>query len=193
MKTDLALLDPIEQAGDAFARLGRELSISIGSESRFYSKQRAEEVRRAMYDPEFERTAFDSWAPTLTRLASIAALQTEAYTTGLLPRDRDDIAAELDRLAFRLLLRSELIHRVLQHAVEAHVKVAALLDLVARGVLTRGRCTRLALDAARELLSTMELRATLARSPKIRRVLTQRLEEAEARAERTAAAPEEPE
>ena len=185
MSSAASHLDPVEQVGEAFVRVGRELAISSGSENRRQSKHRAQQVRKALYDPEFERMAFDTWAPTLIRLAGIAALQTEAFNAGLLPRDRDDIAAELDRVAFRILLRTELIQRLLQHPVEPHIKVAALLELVARGILTRGRCARLALDTARELLSTPELRVLLITTPKVRRVLSERLEEAEARADRS--------
>jgi len=187
MKRSAMRADPIEEAGEAFTRVGRELAISIGADSRSEAKRRAKEVRKALYDPEFERMAFDVWAPTLTRLAGIAALQEEALAAGLLERDRDDIAAELDRYAFRILLRTELIERLLNHSVETYLKAAALLDLVAKGVVTRGRCARLALDTARALLSTAEVRAVLVRSSKVRRQLYALLLEAEARAERTTA------
>lgn len=182
----MALADPIQESGPAFARVGRELAYSAGATTRGEVRKRAQVVRKALYDPEFERMAFDVWAPTLTRLAGIAALQEEAYLAGLLDRDRDDIAAELDRLAYRILLRTELVERLLSHPVETHLKVAALLELVAKGFLTRGRCARLALDTARSLLKTPEIRQLLERSKAVRLQLRERLLEAEARAARTA-------
>jgi hypothetical protein len=144
-------------------------------------KRRAALVRRALYHPDFERTAFSSIAPMLLRLSELTLLQEQVEHANLTPRDKIDIGAELDRTGLRIMLREQLIERVAAQEAEMYLKAAALLTLVANGSLPQGRCCTLALEAARHWLASPSLRSLMRRSPEIRDQLVQRLLAAEAR------------
>ncbi|MBY0448040.1 MAG: hypothetical protein K2P95_05060 [Hyphomonadaceae bacterium] len=143
-------------------------------------KRRAAQVRKALYHPDFERSAFSRIAPMLLRLSELALLQSRVGKAGLIPRDEADIAAELDRIGLRIMLREQLLERIESQQAEPHVKAAALLALVAKGSLPRGRCCALALDTARQILASPAIRGMMRRNPQVREQLIQRLVEAEA-------------
>lgn len=145
-------------------------------------KRRAAQVRNALYHPDFERSAFSRIAPMLLRLSELALLQARVGKAGLIPRDQADITAELDRIGLRIMLREQLIERIASQTAEAHVKAAALLALVAKGSLPRGRCGALALDSAREMLASPATRTLMKRNAQVRAQMIERLAEAEAAA-----------
>lgn len=161
----------------AFERLRARLRPGETPRLRDEARHQAEGVRRALYDPEFEKSALAHWVPLRTRLAKLAALQDGVLVARLSSRDREDIAREIDRLAMRLLRNSGMIDKLLAFEAPAAVKAAALLELAGRHAVPRGQCTRYVLDAARKLLRDPRVQTEL--TAQTRQELLERLAEAE--------------
>lgn len=81
----------------------------------------------------------------------------------------------------RVLWNSGFLEAVIADQAPAHIRAAALLDLIARGALPAGLCARAALHPAKTLLAEPEARATLVADPALRDELLAMLEAAERR------------
>ncbi len=162
------------------ARLGESLGLPNAPLRRVIATAMARETRVTLYDREFERSVMEAARPVLDRLADLALMQAEVLGSSLLSRDRIDIADEFDRYGMRLLWRSRLVETLSGHSAPPEVRVAALLELIARRALPLGSCCRLALDAAKALLATDAMAPILRDSPSVRSDLLARLNAAQA-------------
>ncbi len=88
--------------------------------------------------------------------------------TDLRHRDHEDLLVELDRAGMRILWSARLVQTVLETQSPPENRAAALLFLIADGVLPSGACAKSALEPAKQLLQTDEALIALRSSPLVR-------------------------
>jgi hypothetical protein len=178
----LNLADPIAPAQEApgFARLRRVLASAARLADDEGRKRLARTVRMALHAVAFERAALNVAVPATTRLAQLAALQKLVGETDLLARDREEAALEIDRVAVRVLWCERIVDTVLESDAKAVTRAAALLSLVARGIVPAGAAARALLEPAKALLLSDAARDALSASPVLRDQMIELLAAAEA-------------
>jgi hypothetical protein len=178
----LSLADPIAPAEEApgFARLRRVLASAVRLADDDARKRVARTVRMALHAVAFERAALNVAVAATTRLAHLAALQKLVGETDLMARDREEAALEIDRAAVRILWSERIVEIVLESDAQAVTRAAALLSLVARGIVPAGAAARALLEPAKALLDCEAARDALTASPVLREQMIDLLAAAEA-------------
>jgi hypothetical protein len=167
-----------EPAG--FARLRRVLMGAAGCETDVERERHARTVRMAVHTHAFERATLNNTVPATVRLSQLASLHDLIINADLPPRPRDDVLIEIGRAAQRVLWNERLVETVLEADARAVTRAAALLSLVARGVIPAGAAAKALLEPAKELLLSADAGLSLAESPKLRTQMIELLEAAEA-------------
>lgn len=168
--------------GDApgFARLARLLAGLQLLPDDVARKRVARTVRMAVNSPAFERATLNSAVPATVRLARLAALQKAVSKVDMLERDRQDMAIEIDRAACRILWAERIVETVIESDAQVLTRAAALLSLVARGIIPAGAAARALLEPAKLLLQSPEAHLAIAASPNLRRQMIELLTLAQA-------------
>ncbi len=125
-------------------------------------------VRRMIYSADFEKAALDPRVPVTLRLRALAELQRLAHASDLRERDRDEAMSELDRAGMRVLWGARVVETVLESEAPPESRAAALLWLIADGVLPTGACAKTALEPAKQLLQTEQAHEALKKAPQLR-------------------------
>jgi hypothetical protein len=136
-------------------------------------------VRKALHCVDFEKAVLDPGTSAVWRLRQLCDLQGMAAAGDLRPRDREDVLVELDRAGMRILWSVRLVDTVLETDAPPENRAAALLYLIADGILPSGACARAALEPAKALLQTEEAMVSLKASPVMREQILQLLVAAE--------------
>lgn len=125
-------------------------------------------VRQVIYSADFEKAVLDPMTAATVRLRRLAELQKLAHASDLRPRDREESASEIDRAGMRVLWGARLVETVLESEAPPESRAAALLWLIAEGVLPAGACAKSALEPAKALLQTEQAHEALKKSPQMR-------------------------
>jgi hypothetical protein len=160
--------EPGAPEAPGFARLARLLGAARGLDGDVARKRMARVVRVAINSSAFERATLNGVVPPTLRLARLAALQKAVAKTDLLARDREEAIVDLDRAGCRVLWAERIVEIVIESEAQAVTRAAALLSLVARGIIPAGAAARALLEPAKSLLLSPEARFALAASPKLK-------------------------
>lgn len=125
-------------------------------------------ARRMIYSADFEKAVLDPRLPATFRLRALAELQRLANASDLRPRDRDEAMSEIDRAGMRVLWGARVVETVLESEAPPESRAAALLWLIADGVLPAGACAKTALEPAKQLLQTEQAHEALKSAPQLR-------------------------
>jgi hypothetical protein len=125
-------------------------------------------VRKLIYSNEFEKAVLDPLTPPTVRLRKLCELQKLAQNSDLRPRDRDEAAGEIDRAGMRVLWGARVVETVLESEAPPESRAAALMWLIAEGVLPAGACAKSALEPAKQLLLTEQAQEALKKAPQMR-------------------------
>jgi hypothetical protein len=125
-------------------------------------------VRKVMYSADFEKAVLDPQTPPTARLRRLCELQKLAQNSDLRPRDRDEASGEIDRAGMRVLWGARVVETVLESEAPPESRAAALLWLIAEGVLPAGACAKSALEPAKQLLQTEQAHEALKSAPQMR-------------------------
>lgn len=138
-------------------------------------------VRQTLHSSEFEKAVLDPSQSAVWRLRRLTEFQQMARLSDLRPRDREEAVIELDRGGMRILWSLKLVDKVLEGDAPMENKAAALLWLIADGILPTGACARSALEPAKQLLQSEAAHLALAKSAPLRDQILELLANAEAR------------
>lgn len=138
-------------------------------------------VRQTLHSSEFEKAVLDPTQSAVWRLRRLTDFQRMARLSDLRPRDREEAVIELDRGGMRILWSLKLVDKVLDGDAPVENKAAALLWLIADGILPTGACARSALEPAKHLLQSEAAHMALAKSAPLRDQILELLANAEAR------------
>jgi hypothetical protein len=139
------------------------------------------EAARQVMSPEFERIALSPGWPPQARLSAIAGLAQLAQDSNLPQRERVVVIHELNRLALRVLWWEGLLGPGMVQEAPPDVAAAALIEIVAAGLIPDGPAGMMLLDRAKALLRRQDVvHALRNNTPRRDRLLTQ-LVTAEAR------------
>lgn len=138
-------------------------------------------VRQTLHSSEFEKAVLDPSHSAVWRLRRLTDFQRMARQSDLRPRDREEAVIELDRGGMRILWSLKLVDKVLDGDAPAENKAAALLWLIADGIMPSGACARSALEPAKQLLQSEAAHIALAKSGPLRDQILELLASAEAR------------
>ena len=125
-------------------------------------------VRKALHCADFEKAVLDPSTSAVWRLRQLCQLQAMAAACDLRHRDREETLVELDRAGMRILWAVRLVDTVLETRSPPENRAAALLYLIADGILPSGACAKSALEPAKQLLQTEDGMAALKNSPMVR-------------------------
>ena len=175
-------------AAPGFVRLARLLASARALEDDPARKRMARILRAAINSSAFERATLNSAVPPTQRLARLNALQKAAAKTDLLARDKEDAVIDLDRAACRILWAERIVETVLESDAQAVTRAAALLSLVARGIIPAGAAARTLLEPAKTLLLSPEAHFALSASPQLKTQMIDLLATAQAGGPRAEAA-----
>ncbi|MGE3301524.1 MAG: hypothetical protein AB7M12_00235 [Hyphomonadaceae bacterium] len=186
MITAAAQADALSEALDdgqpepaGFARLRLLLKGAGDLQDELDQKKFARVVRRALHAQSFERAVLDPLVPAVVRLRRLAELQRLVRDSTMRRRDRDEAMVDLDRNGMRVMWGLRIVETVLESGAPPENRAAALLSLLARGVLPAGACAKSALEPAKRLLMTKEATTALSKSPHLRIQILDLLEAAE--------------
>jgi hypothetical protein len=161
-----------DQAGP-FLRLREALSEQADPSSR--------DAARQVMSAEFERIALSPGWPPAARLSAIAALARVARDSALPAMERATVLQELNRLALRVLWWEGLLGPGMVREAPPDVAAAALIELVAAGLMPEGPAGWMVIERAKALLRRSDVvRALRENAPRRDRLLAQ-LVQAEAR------------
>lgn len=135
------------------------------------------DIRQLVGSHDFARWALDPTRKAASRLAALRRVETMAEA--LPERDRQELAQDLRRLAFRAISSEGLLAAPTQTRATPIERAEVLLSYAASGALPRGAAGTAALKQARSLLRHEAAAAALAASPGLRRQLWALLEEAQ--------------
>jgi hypothetical protein len=138
-------------------------------------------VRQTLHSSEFEKAVLDPTQSAVWRLRRLTDFQRMARLSDLRPRDREEAVIELDRGGMRILWSLKLVEKVMDGEAPVENKAAALLWLIADGILPTGACARSALEPAKQLLQSEAAHLALAKSAPLRDQILDLLASAEAR------------
>ena len=138
-------------------------------------------VRQTLHSSEFEKAVLDPTQSAVWRLRRLTDFQRMARQSDLRLRDREEAVIELDRGGMRILWSLKLVDKVLEGEAPVENKAAALLWLIADGILPTGACARSALEPAKQLLQSEAAHIALAKSAPLRDQILELLANAEAR------------
>lgn len=138
-------------------------------------------VRQTLHSSEFEKAVLDPTQSAVWRLRRLTDFQRMARLSDLRPRDREETVIELDRGGMRILWSLKLVDKVMDGEAPVENKAAALLWLIADGILPTGACARSALEPAKQLLQSEAAHIALAKSAPLRDQILDLLASAEAR------------
>jgi hypothetical protein len=138
-------------------------------------------VRQTLHSSEFEKAVLDPSQSAVWRLRRLTEFQQMARLSDLRPRDREEAVIELDRGGMRILWSLKLVDKVLEGDAPMENKAAALLWLIADGILPSGACARSALEPAKQLLQSEAAHQALEKSAPLRDQILALLANAEAR------------
>lgn len=125
-------------------------------------------VRKVIYSFDFEKAVLDPQTPPASRLRKLCELQKLAQGSDLRARDRDEAVGEIDRAGMRVLWGARVVETVLESEAPPESRAAALLWLIAEGVLPAGACAKSALEPAKQLLQTEQAHDALKKAPQLR-------------------------
>lgn len=138
-------------------------------------------VRQTLHSSDFEKAVLDPTQSAVSRLRRLTDFQRMARLSDLRPRDREEAVIELDRGGMRILWSLKLVDKVMEGDAPVENKAAALLWLIADGILPTGACARSALEPAKQLLQSEAAHLALAKSAPLRDQILDLLANAEAR------------
>lgn len=132
------------------------------------------EAARHVMSPELERVALSpGWSPQ-ARLSAVAELARLALDSTLPLRERQVVIQELNRLALRILWWEGLLGPGMVQEAPADVTAAALIEVVAAGLMPEGPAGWMVLERAKSLLRRQDVvRALRDNAPRRERLLTQ--------------------
>lgn len=125
-------------------------------------------VRKVIYSFDFEKAVLDPQTPAAWRLRKLSGLQKLVQASDLRARDRDEAVSEIDRAGMRILWGARVVETVLESEAPPESRAAALLWLIAEGVLPAGACAKSALEPAKQLLQTEQAHEALKKAPQMR-------------------------
>jgi hypothetical protein len=152
----LRVTEALPQLAAPFARLADLFAQATHAGAAAIGKEQIMLIRRALLDPSVERAAMAGEGSAVERLSALARLHQLAASTPLAARDREDVLEDIDRLAMRLLSSERIVEGILTQDATTTTRAAALLTLLARGVLPAGAAARSVLEKAKALLTTPE-------------------------------------
>jgi hypothetical protein len=162
-----------------FARLRALLSDTRPFADEANRRKAGRLVRRAVHSAEFEMAVLDGALSPVWRLRQLCELQLLVVGTDLRHREQEDLLVELDRAGMRILWSARIVQTVLDTQSPPENRAAALLFLIADGVLPSGACAKSALEPAKQLLQTEEALTALKSSPLVRHRIVELLMAAE--------------
>lgn len=177
--------DPVEGAPEApqppvgFVRLRALLADTRPFADEANRRKAGRIVRRVLHSNEFEMAVLDGAMSPVWRLRQLSELQTMVVATDLRRRDQEDLLVDLDRNGMRILWSARIVQTVLDTQSPPENRAAALLFLIADGILPSGACAKSALEPAKQLLQTEEAATALKASPLVRNRIVELLVAAE--------------
>jgi hypothetical protein len=164
-----------------FARLRRLLGHTAPFQDERVRRRAGRALHQALNSQAFERAMLNPTVSAVSRLRRLTQLQQLARESDLAPRDREEAIIDLDRGGMRVLWGERIIATVIESEAPPERRAAALLKLIAQGVLPTGACAKAALEPAKSLLLTTEAHAALAGAPALRDQILALLAAAEAK------------
>lgn len=172
--------EPGVEEPPGFARLRRVLQGAAALDGPVEIDRHARTVRMCVHTTAFERAVLNPLVPATIRLGQLARLHKLVSTAELPERARHDVLIEIGRASMRIMWSARLVETVLESDARAVTRAAALLSLVARGVIPSGAPAAALLEPAKALLLSADAGLSLAESPKLRVQMIELLEAAEA-------------
>jgi hypothetical protein len=163
-----------------FSRLRRVLKGAAGLDGPAEMIRHGRTVRMCVHTLAFERAVLNPLVPATVRLSQLAKLHKLVAEAELPDRVRQDVHIEIGRASMRIMWSARLVETVLESDARAVTRAAALLSLIARGVIPAGAPAAALLEPAKALLMSADAGLSLAESPKLRVQMIELLEAAEA-------------